>query len=107
MRSSYIEVERLFPLGRKETTWENDPSVSHYRSKNGDSCQSLPNHVLCLVGNIPQLTFPADFDQAEPQDLIIAKDGLAFFDVGYHGWVVSTKDEEIIVPGVGFDNGAS
>jgi hypothetical protein len=29
MRSSYTEVERLFPLGRQETTWENDPAVSH------------------------------------------------------------------------------
>jgi hypothetical protein len=66
----------------------------------------LPKHVRRLVGNIPQLTLPADFDPTEPQDLIVATDGSVLFDVGYHSWVVSTKDEEIIISGGGPDDGA-
>jgi hypothetical protein len=52
------------------------------------------------------LTLPADIDPTEPQDLIVATDGSVLFDVGYHSWVVSTKDEEIIISGVGPDDGA-
>jgi hypothetical protein len=52
------------------------------------------------------LTLPADFDPTEPQDLIVATDGSELFDVGYRIWVVSTKDEEIIISGGGPDDGA-
>jgi hypothetical protein len=103
MRSSYIEVERIFPLGKRE---ENEPAASHYQSEIGDSFHSLPEHARQLVGNIPQLTLPADFDSTEPQDLIVAMDGSVLFDVGYHSWVVSTEDEEIIISGGGPDDGA-
>jgi hypothetical protein len=101
MRSSYIEVERIPPLGKRETTEENEPAASHYQSEIGDSFHSLPKHVQRLVGNTPQLTLPIDFDPTEPQDLIVAADGSVLFDVGYHSWVVSTKDEEIIISGSG------
>jgi hypothetical protein len=95
MISCYIEVEMLFPLGKRETTGEYEPTVSH--SEIGASFYSLPKHVRRLVGNIPQLTRPTDFDPTEPQDLIVATDGSALFDVGYHSWVVSTKDKGICV----------
>jgi hypothetical protein len=49
---------------------------------------------------------PAELDPTEPQDLIIATYGSVLFDVGHHSWVVSTKDEEIIIPGGGPDDGA-
>jgi hypothetical protein len=52
------------------------------------------------------LTLPADLDPTEPQDLIVATDGSVLFDVGYHSWVLSTKDEEIIISGGGPDDGA-
>jgi hypothetical protein len=42
----------------------------------------------------------------KPQDLIVATDGSVLFDVGYHSWVVSTKEEEIIISGGGPDDGA-
>jgi hypothetical protein len=106
IRSSYIEVERLFPLGKRETTEENEPAASHYQSEIGNSFHSLPKHVRRLVGNIPQLTLPADLDPTEPQDIIVSTDGSVLFDVGYHIWVVSTKDEEIIISGGGPDDGA-
>jgi ribonuclease HI len=106
IRSSYIEVERLFSLGKRETTEENEPAASHYQSEIGDSFQSLPKHVRRLVGNIPKLTLPADLATTEPQYIIVATHGSVLFDVGYHSWVVSTKDEEIIISGGGPDDGA-
>jgi hypothetical protein len=45
IRSSYIEVERLFPLGKREMTEENKPAASHSQSEIGDSFHSLPKHV--------------------------------------------------------------
>jgi hypothetical protein len=106
IRSSYIDVERLFSLGKRETTGENEPAVSHYQSKIGDSFHSLPKHVRRLVGNMPKLTLPVDLDPTEPQDLIVATDGSVLFDVGYHSWLVSTKDEDIIISGGGTEDGA-
>jgi hypothetical protein len=106
MRSSYIEVERIFALGKRETTEGNEPAASHYQSEIGDSFHSLPKHVQRLVGNIPQLTVPTDFDPTEPKDLIVATDGSVLFDVGYHSWVVSTKEEESIISGGDPDDGA-
>jgi hypothetical protein len=90
IRSSYIEVERLFPLGKRETTEENETAASHYQSEIGESFHLLPKYVRRLVENIPQLTLPADLDLTEPQDLIIAMDGSVLFELGYHSWVVST-----------------
>jgi hypothetical protein len=87
-------------------TEENEPAASHYQFKSGDSFQSLSKHVRQLLGNIPQLTLPADLDSAEPQDIIVAMDGSVLLDVGYHSWLVSIKDEEIIVSGGGPDDGA-
>jgi hypothetical protein len=52
------------------------------------------------------LTLPVDLDQTEPQDPILATDGSVLFDGGYHIWLVSTKDEEIIISGGGPDDGA-
>jgi ribonuclease HI len=52
------------------------------------------------------LILPADLNPTEPRNLIVATDGSVLFDVGYHSWVVSTKDEEIIISGGGPDDGA-
>jgi hypothetical protein len=82
-------------------TEEKEPAASHYQYEIGDSFHSLPKHIRRLVGNIPQLILPADLNATEPQGLIIATDDSVLFDVGYHSWVVSTKDEEIIISGGG------
>jgi hypothetical protein len=106
IRSSYIEVERLFSLGKRDSTGGNEPAVSHYQSEIGELFHSLTKHVRRLVGNIPKLTLPVDLDPTEQQDLIVATDGSVLFDVGYHSWQVLTKNEEIIISGGGPDDGA-
>jgi hypothetical protein len=83
----------------------NEPAVSHYPSEIRDSFHLLPKHVRRLVGNISKLMLPADVDPTEPQDLIVATDGLVLFDSGYHSWLVSTKDDDIIVLGGGPEYG--
>jgi hypothetical protein len=45
------------------------------------------------------------FDLNEPVDLIIANDGSVIFGVGYHGWVLATKGETILLRGGGPDDG--
>jgi hypothetical protein len=45
IRLSYIEVERLLPLEKREMTEENEPAASYYQSEIGDSFHSLPKHI--------------------------------------------------------------
>jgi hypothetical protein len=47
-----------------------------------------------------------NLDCTEPMDLIVATDGSVFFCVGYHSWLVSTKDERILLHIGGSDDGA-
>jgi hypothetical protein len=58
------------------------------------------------VGNIPELALPANFDCIEPTDLIVATYGSALFGVGYHSWLISTKDEHTLLHKGGPDDGA-
>jgi hypothetical protein len=68
-----------------------DPLESIYTSNIGECFHVLPKHVRRLVGNIPDLDLPADFDCTEPTDLIVATDGSVLFGVGYHSWLIATK----------------
>jgi hypothetical protein len=61
--------------------------------------------VRRLVGNIPYLDLPADFDCTEPTDLIVATDGSVLFIVGYHSWLIDTKIEQVLLQGGGPDDG--
>jgi hypothetical protein len=47
--------------------------------------------------DIPALSTPLSYDLDEPVDLIIATDGSVLFGVIYHGWVLSKKDETLII----------
>jgi hypothetical protein len=67
---------------------------------------ALPKHVRRLVGNIPGIVLPENIDCTEPTDLIVATDGSVLFGVGYHSWLVSTKDEHILLHGGGPEYGA-
>jgi hypothetical protein len=56
-------------------------------------------------GDIPALPTPLLFGLGEPVDLIIATIGSILFGVGYHRWVLATKDETILLRGGGLDDG--
>jgi hypothetical protein len=58
------------------------------------------------VGNISDIVLLENFDCTEPTDLIVATDGSVLFGVGYHSWLVSTKDELTLLHGGGPDDGA-
>jgi hypothetical protein len=79
--------------------------IHNYTSGIGLSFLALPRHIQRLTGDIPALPTPPPFDFDEPADLIIATDGSVLFGVGYHGWVLATKEETILLRGGGPDNG--
>jgi hypothetical protein len=85
---------------------DHDPADSIYTSSIGECFHALPKHVRRLVGNIPELDLPADFDCTAPTDLIIATDGSVLFGVGYHSWLIATKTEQVILRGGGPDDGS-
>jgi hypothetical protein len=58
------------------------------------------------VGHIPDFVLPEKLDCTEPTDLIMATEGSVLFGIGYHSWLVSTKDEHILLHGEGPDDGA-
>jgi hypothetical protein len=85
---------------------EHNPADSIYISSIGECFHALPKHVRRLVGNIPDLDLPADFDCTEPTDLIIATDGSVLFGVGYHSWLIAIKTEQVILRGGGPGDGS-
>jgi hypothetical protein len=81
------------------------PTPLHsYTSCIGLSLLSLPRHIQRLTCDIPTLPTSLSFDINEPVDLIIATDGSVLFGVGYHGWVLATKYETILLLGGGPDD---
>jgi hypothetical protein len=68
----------------------------------GLSFLALPRHIQQLKGDIPALPTPTPFDFDEPVD---ATDGSVLFGVGYHGWVLATKEKIILLRGGGPDDG--
>jgi hypothetical protein len=66
--------------------------IHTYTSGIGLSFLALPRHIQRLTGDIPALPAPPSFDFDEPVDLIIATNGSVLFGLGYHGWVLSTKE---------------
>jgi hypothetical protein len=79
--------------------------IHNYTSGIGISFLALPRHIQRLTGDIPALPTPTPFDFDEPVDLIIATDGSVLFVVGYHGWVLATKEEKLLLRGGGPDDG--
>jgi hypothetical protein len=79
--------------------------IHNYTSGIGLSFFALPRHIQRVTGDIPELPTPTPFDFDEPVDLIMATDGSVRFGVGYHGWVLSTKEETILLRGGGPDDG--
>jgi hypothetical protein len=79
--------------------------IHNYTLGIGLSFLALPRHIQRLTGDIPALPTPTPFDLDEPVDLIIATDGSVLFGVGYHGWVLATKEETVLLFRGGPDEG--
>jgi hypothetical protein len=75
--------------------------IHTFTSGIGLSFLALPRHIQRLTGDIPALQTTTPFDLDESVDLIIATNGSVLFGAGYHGWVLSTKEETIILRGGG------
>jgi hypothetical protein len=76
-----------------------------YISNIGCCIKSLPRHIKRLVGDIPTLRTPTEWDPTTPVNIIIATDGYVTLGVGYHSWIVATEEEDIILQGGGPDYG--
>jgi hypothetical protein len=96
-RTHYHEVAAKVNIVRRSNV---GPTHIHkYTSGIGLSFLALPRYIHQLTGDIPALPTPTPFDFDEPVYLIIATNGSLLFGVGYHGWVLSTKEEIILLRG--------
>jgi hypothetical protein len=79
--------------------------IHTYTSGIGLSFLALPRHIQQLTGDILALPTTTPFYFDEPVDLIIATDGSVLFWMGYHGGVLSPKEETVLLRGGGPDDG--
>jgi hypothetical protein len=105
-RRRQIELIELYAAQPHEPEGGNNPADSIYKSEIGECFHAPSKHVRRLVGNIPDIAMPANFDCTEPTDLIVATDGSILFRLGYHSWLVLTKYEHTLSHGGGPDDGA-
>jgi hypothetical protein len=101
-RTRYLKVTSKVNI---ITSQDTVPTALHsYTSGIGLLFLYLPQHIQRLAIDIPELPTLLTFDLDEPVDLIIATYGSVLFWVGYHGWVLATKDETILLLGGGPDD---
>jgi hypothetical protein len=105
-RRRQIDLAYVYAIAEGSPEVGNDPAESIYTSEIGECFHALPKHVRRLVGNIPELDLPEDFDCTEPTDLIVATDGSVLFGVGYHSWLITTNTEQVLLRDGGPDNGS-
>jgi hypothetical protein len=80
------------------------PPLVPYTSNIGNCIKALPRHIQRLVGYIPTLRTPTGWDPTIPVYIIIATDGYVTLGVGYHSWIIATKEEDILLQGGGPDD---
>jgi hypothetical protein len=105
-RQRHIELTNVYGVVDCASEGGHDPSESIYTSNIGECFHALPKHAQRLVGNIPDLDLPADFDCTEPTDPIVATDISVLFGVGYHIWILAIKTEHVLLWGGGPDDGS-
>jgi hypothetical protein len=81
------------------------PPLVPYTSTSGCCVRALPRYIQRLLGDIPTLSTPLGWDPTIPVNIIIATDGSVTLGVGYHIWIVSTEDEDILLQGGRPDDG--
>jgi hypothetical protein len=102
-RTHYHEVAAKVNIVRRSNV--GPTHIHNYTSGIGLLFLALPRHIQRLTGDIPVLPTTIPFDFEEPAYLIIATNGSVLFGVGYHGWVLATKEETILLRGGGPDDG--
>jgi hypothetical protein len=80
-------------------------ALSPYHSCVGAAAGALSQHIQRLIGYMRNSNLPSGLDCEIEVDIIIATDGSVLFGVGYHSWLVATKDEDILMAGGGPDDG--
>jgi hypothetical protein len=101
-RTRFIEITGKCNITRRPTL-DRPPSVP-YSTKFGCCIKALPRHIQRLVGDIPTLRTPSGWNPTIPVNIIIATDVSVTLGVGYHSWIVATKDEDILLQGGGPDD---
>jgi hypothetical protein len=96
-RTHYHEVAAKLNIVSR--TNEGPNHIHNYTSGIGLSFIAQPRHIQRLTGDIPALPTPPPFNLNEPVGLIIATDGSLLFGVGYHGCILATKEETILLRG--------
>jgi hypothetical protein len=102
-RTQYHEVAAKVNIVHRSNV--SPTHIHNYTSGIGLSFLALPRHIQQLTGDIPALPTTTPFNFNKPVDLIIATDGSVLFGVGYHGWVLATKEEKILLRWGGPDDG--
>jgi hypothetical protein len=98
-RTQYHELAAKVNIAHRQNV--GSTPIHNYTSGIGISFLALPRHIQRLTGDNPALPVPAPFHFDKTVDLIIATDGSVLFGVGYHGWVLATKEETILLHGGG------
>jgi hypothetical protein len=79
--------------------------LHEYTSEISIAFFELPRHVQCLTGSIPDFITPRVYKERELMGIIVAMGGSVLFGVGYHGWIIATRDEQILPSGGGLGDG--
>jgi hypothetical protein len=102
-RTRYLEVTAKVDI---LTSQDTVPTPLHsYTSGIGLSLMSLPWYIQRFAGDIPAIPTLMPFEFDEPVDMIIATDESVPFGVGYHEWVLATKNEINLLRGGGSVDG--
>jgi hypothetical protein len=105
-RRQQIERSEIHAVQPHKSEGGNDPVDSIYTSEIGACFHGPSKHVRRLLGNIPEIALPANLNCTEPTDVTVDTDSSVLFGVGYHSWLISTKDEHMLLQGGGPDDGA-
>jgi hypothetical protein len=102
-RTRFVEITSKCNITQRPSL--DRPPLVPYTSNIGCCIKALPRHIQRVVGDIPTLRTPSRWDPTIPVNISIATDGSVTLGVGYHSWIVTTEDEDILLQGGGPDDG--
>jgi hypothetical protein len=101
--SRYLEITAKTRIVAREEGYIDH--IHEYTSKISPAFFEIPRNVQRLAGSIPDVVTSRVYQEGELMDIIDATDGSVLFVVGYHGWIIATRDEQILLCGRGPDDG--